>query len=132
MATPYIHANSREGDRAALVPPGQGGFNVAEGFGLALRNGTPLVERGIRCRGRYQAVNVAVVKRLETNAPATQDQTFRFHDCQYAMSRYTPATEPAGKKWGRVGLAPWVMFRLRIPSIYETEWMQRRVWKVFR
>ena len=74
-----IQSDDGERHRAADVPPGQGGIDVAGGLDLVLRNRTPLVEGGFNCRGGYQAVDVAVVKRFETNVPAGQHKTFCSH-----------------------------------------------------
>src|SRR5208283_2334176 len=71
--------DDRERHRAAGITPGQSGVDVAGGLDLALRDGTPLVEEGVSCRGGYKAVDVAVVKRFETNVSAWQDKTFCSH-----------------------------------------------------
>jgi hypothetical protein len=65
-----MHADNRERNRVAGFPPGQGSVDVVGGVDLALRNGTPLIERGISCRGGDQSVDVVVVERFETNVPA--------------------------------------------------------------
>ncbi len=56
-----IHAvfqtNDRKGHRGFGVTPGQSGLDVADSFGLALRDGTPVVERGINQRRGDQAVH---------------------------------------------------------------------------
>src|SRR6266478_9157276 len=62
-----VRSDDRERHRAAGVPPGQSGVDVARRFVLALRDRTPLVEGGVRCRGGYHAFNVTIFKRLETN-----------------------------------------------------------------
>ncbi|MGA2341044.1 MAG: hypothetical protein ABSF75_14200, partial [Terracidiphilus sp.] len=46
---------------------------------LTLRYGTPLVETWFSCRRGYQAVDMVVVKRFETNVSARQDKTFSSH-----------------------------------------------------
>ena len=77
-----IHADDRERRRAAGLPPGQGGIDVARSLHFALRDGTPLVEREVSRRGGHQAIDVAVLKRFETNVPAWQHKTF----CSHASS----------------------------------------------
>src|SRR5271167_3978525 len=65
-----VHPHSRERYCGARVPPGQGGVNVAGGFGLALRNRTPPVKRRIDRRGGYQPIDMAVLKWFQTNVVA--------------------------------------------------------------
>jgi len=74
-----IHTDNGERHRSAGVPPGEGGVDVAGGLDLALRDGTPLVEGGIRCRGGYQAVDMAVVERFEADVAAGEHWTFCCH-----------------------------------------------------
>src|SRR3981081_3445195 len=65
-----IHLNNCEWHRAASVLPSQRGFDVVANFDLALRDGTPPVQRGVSGCGGCQAVDVAAVKRFETNVRA--------------------------------------------------------------
>jgi hypothetical protein len=70
-----------------------GGVNVAGSLGFALRDGTPPIEGGIGCRRGNQAVDVAMVKRFETNVLACQQKIFSCHGSQddgsqYAASQY--------------------------------------------
>jgi hypothetical protein len=55
------------------------GVNVAGSLGFALRDGAPLIEGGIDCRRGYQAVDVAMVKRFETDVLACQQESFCSH-----------------------------------------------------
>ena len=48
---------------------------------------TPSIERGITCGSSHQAVNVAMIKRFETNVPARLHKTSCSHDSQYARSK---------------------------------------------
>jgi hypothetical protein len=52
------------------MSPRESGVDVTGGIGLVLRDGTPLIKRAINCCGSDQAVNMAVVKRFETNVLA--------------------------------------------------------------
>src|SRR6266481_3620416 len=74
-----VQFNDRERHRATGVPRGQSGVDVARRFDLALRDGTPLVEGGVRRRGGYQAFDVTVFKRLETNVRTPWHKTFCSH-----------------------------------------------------
>ena len=60
-------AHDRKRHSASGVSPSQGGLDVAGGFGLAARNWTPLVERGIVLRGRNQPVDVTLLQRFQPN-----------------------------------------------------------------
>src|ERR1700688_2183970 len=62
-----VQSNDRERHRAASIPRGQSGVDIARRFGLALRDSTPLVEGGVSCRGGCQAFDVTLFKRFETN-----------------------------------------------------------------
>src|ERR1700674_3038760 len=90
---PVLQFNDREWHRAAGVPPSQSGVDVARRFDLALRDGTPLVERGVRCRGGHQAFDVTVFKRFETNVLTPQHNIFCSHACQYAVSPWGAAID---------------------------------------
>lgn len=74
-----LHADSSKRQCSASVSPSQSSIDVADDFGLALRHGTPLIERAINRRSGHQSVNVAVVKRFETNVLASQQNAFCFH-----------------------------------------------------
>src|SRR5208337_1187491 len=62
-----LHTDSRERHCGSGVSPSKSCVDIAEGFGLALRDGAPLVEGGVACRSGCQTVDVVVVKRFETN-----------------------------------------------------------------
>src|SRR3981081_1366002 len=74
-----LHADNCKWYGSASVTPSNGGFNVLGGLDFALRDWTPLVERAINRRSGCQAVNVAVVKRFETNVRARQHRIFCSH-----------------------------------------------------
>jgi hypothetical protein len=69
-------ANNREWSCFPRVAPGERGINVLDRCGNALRNGAPLVERWVGGCGGNQAIRMAVVKGLETNAAAHERQVF--------------------------------------------------------
>ena len=70
-----VDVDYREGHRAAGVSPCQGGVDISVGLGLRSRNGTPLVKRGIGSSSGDEAVDVAVLKRLQPNVAALQKGT---------------------------------------------------------
>src|SRR5579859_5860433 len=74
-----IQANGCKWYCRAGISPRQGSVNVAGGLEFALRNRTPLIERGISRRRGHQPINVPVFKRFKTNMPALQHKTFRAH-----------------------------------------------------
>src|SRR5260221_2978316 len=74
-----VHGDDPERYSAARFTPGDGGVDVAGGFDLALRDGTPLVERTIDCRSGCQAVNMTAVNRFEAHVRARQHRIFCSH-----------------------------------------------------
>jgi hypothetical protein len=89
-----IRIDDREGHGSPGVPPGQGGVDVACGLNLPLRDWTPLIKRGLFRRGRYQAVDVAVVKGFETNVPSPQHRTVGSHGSSMQGIRATVEERP--------------------------------------
>jgi hypothetical protein len=74
-----LYTDGSEGHCSASVSPSQSSIDIADDFGLALRNRAPLIKRTIDRRSGHQSVNVAVVKRFETNVLASQQNAFCFH-----------------------------------------------------
>ena len=81
-----IQVKDSERHCCASIPPSQGSLDIAGSLNHAPRHRTPLVERGITCGSSHQAVDVAMIKRFETNVPARQHKTFCWHDSQYATA----------------------------------------------
>jgi hypothetical protein len=88
-----LYPDGSKRHRRAGISPSESGVDVADGFGLVPRNGTPLIKRAIARRSSNQLVNMAVVKRFETNVPAREHKTFYSHGSQYAMSCHAAASD---------------------------------------
>jgi len=88
------HPNGGKRNRRSCLQPGKSRINVADSFIFALRDGTPLIQarRSIRKlvnrRGGYQAVDMTMIQRFETNPPAGQNNIFRFHISSMQRSAY--------------------------------------------
>ena len=72
-------ADGREGDRRSGIAPGESSVDVAGGLGLVLRDGAPLVKVAVPGGRGRKPVDMAVVKRFETNVLPGQHKIFGCH-----------------------------------------------------
>jgi hypothetical protein len=74
-----VSAHDRKRHRSIRVSPAQRQVNVSGGLSIALRNGTPLVERRIACSSSSgQAVSTSLGERFETNVFTRQYEVLYF------------------------------------------------------
>jgi len=74
-----VRPNNRKRRRAPSISPGQSGLNIIGSGCLTLRNGTPLIQRRVTCRGSNQSLDVSTVQRFQTNLAPRQRKNFSFH-----------------------------------------------------
>src|SRR5687768_13307367 len=85
-----VQSEDRKWHSRPSVLPGQGGLNVACGFGRTLRYRTPSVERWV-CRGsRYQPIHMTHLQWFQANVIAFQYNVFCFHNG--SQSRFCAAS----------------------------------------
>jgi hypothetical protein len=73
-----VIAHEREWHGATCISPIQRYVNVSSGLSIALRDGTPPVERRIACRSSRQTLSKPLGKRFETNVLPRQYEILYF------------------------------------------------------
>src|SRR5947208_4989129 len=89
-------AQGGESERGSGFSPRECGIDVTPGFGVALRNGTPLVELGIEGGGSGEAFDVAMVERFEASV-GRRERDRRGAWFHYAGAGFVGATEWGGR-----------------------------------